>query len=201
MGQRDPRVDEYIARSAEFAKPILRRVRQMVHSQCPDASETIKWGFPHFDYQDKIFCSMAAFKAHCAFGFWLGPLLQIDAKTEKAMGQFGRIASLEDLPDDKTFAKLIQAAMKLQESGAKVPARAKPKGERAPLEVPAVLAAALKKNKAARIVFDGFSYTNRKDYIDWINEAKTEPTREKRLAQTIEWLAGGKVRNWKYLKC
>jgi len=201
MGKRDPRVDEYIARSAEFAKPILRRVRQVVHSQCPEASETIKWGFPHFDYKEKIFCSMAAFKAHCAFGFWLGPLLQIDAKTEKAMGQFGRITSLEDLPDDKTFAKLIQSAMKLQDSGAKVPARAKPKGEREPLEVPAALAAALKKNKAARTVFDGFSYSNRKDYIEWINEAKTEPTREKRLAQTIEWLAEGKVRNWKYLKC
>ncbi len=203
MGKRDPRVDEYIANSADFAKPILRHIRQQLHTHCPECGETIKWGFPHFDYQDKIFCGVAAFKAHCAFGFWLGSLMNIDAKAEKAMGQFGRITSMADLPDDKTFAQLIKTAMKLQESGAKAPARAKPKaeGERAPLVVPAALAAGLKKNKAANAVFEGFTYSKRKEYIEWINEAKTEATRDKRLAQALEWIAEGKSRNWKYQNC
>ncbi len=201
MGSKDKRVDEYIAKSADFAKPILVHIRKLVHTHCPDVAETIKWGFPHFDYQDKIFCSMAAFKAHCAFGFWLGPLMQIDPKADKAMGQFGRITVLADLPDEKTFAKLIKSAMKLSESGAKVPARAKPKTEKAPLAVPAVMAAALKKNKAALATFDGFPPGKRKEYIEWITEAKTEATRDKRLAQAIEWLAEGKSRNWKYQNC
>ncbi len=201
MGTRDPRVDEYIARSADFAKPILRHIRQQLHTHCPEAGETIKWGFPHFDYQDKIFCGVAAFKAHCAFGFWLGSLMKIDAKSEKAMGQFGRITSIADLPDDKTFGKLIQAAMKLQESGAKPPARAKPKGEKAPLAVPDELTTALKKNKVARAVFDAFTPGKRKEYIEWITEAKTEATRDRRIAQAVEWMAEGKTRNWKYQNC
>ena len=125
MGSKDPRVDAYIAKSAEFARPILTHLRKQVHRHCPDASETIKWGMPHFDYHGGIFCNMAAFKQHCAFGFWLGDLLKVDTGLDKAMGDFGRITSLEDLPGDKELAKVIKAAMKLHNAGAKIPAREK----------------------------------------------------------------------------
>jgi uncharacterized protein YdeI (YjbR/CyaY-like superfamily) len=200
MGTKDPRIDAYIAKAAPFAQPILKHLRKLVHENCPDASETIKWSMPHFDYKGAIFASMAAFKAHCAFGFWLGDALRIDAKNQKAMGDFGRIASLDDLPPDKAIARLIKAAMKLHDAGVKLPAREKPKDAK-PLEIPPAFMAALIKNKAALKTFEGFSPSKKKEYVTWYVEAKTEATREKRLAQGVESMAEGKSKNWRYEKC
>jgi uncharacterized protein YdeI (YjbR/CyaY-like superfamily) len=146
-----------------------------------------------------MLCGMSAFKQHCAFGFWKGSLLvaQSDNKNDTAMGQFGRITSLKDLPPKKKIISYIKAAMKLNEDGVKSPALAKRK-PLTPLPVPAVLTGALKRNKKARDIFENFSASNRREYILWITEAKTEETRARRLATTIEWLADGKTRNWKY---
>ncbi len=195
----DPRIDAYIEKSAPFAQPILRHVRAAVHKACPAVQETIKWGFPHFEYHG-ILCSMAAFKAHCAVSFWKGDLLAIANKSDAAMGQFGRLTSIAELPNAREFAQLIRAAMKLNEAGAVAPARPKLSGAECELVAPAVLLAALKKNKAAAATFAGFSYSNKKEYAQWIVEAKTGVTRDKRLQQAVEWLAEGKIKNWKYVR-
>jgi uncharacterized protein YdeI (YjbR/CyaY-like superfamily) len=200
MGTRDPRVDAYIAQAAEFAQPILTYLRGVVHQQCPEVEESIKWGFPHFLYHGML-CSMAAFKQHCSFGFWKGALFVADARNDEAMGQFGRITSLQDAPGKKLLGGYIRQAMQFNESGAKPAGRTKDAVPRPPAEVPDDLAAALKKNRKAAAVFDGFSNTNRREYIEWITQAKRAETREKRLAQTLEWLAEGKPRNWKYQDC
>jgi uncharacterized protein YdeI (YjbR/CyaY-like superfamily) len=199
MPTTDPRVDAYIEKSAEFAKPILTHIRKLVHRACPDISETMKWSFPHFDHKGTV-CSMASFKQHCAFGFWKQSLMEKDAfpAQKTAMGSFGRITSLNDLPDDKVMIGLVHQAIELNERGIKV---AKKPVERKDLVVPDDMTEALKKNKKAKTVFDAFSYSNQKEYVEWITEAKTEATRNKRLATTIEWLAEGKSRNWKYEKC
>ena len=201
MATKDPRVDAYIAKSADFAKPILTHLRKLVHAHCPETVETMKWSMPFFEYGGGVFANMAAFKQHCAFGFWLGNLLKVDTQNEKAMGDFGRIAALADLPADKEIARLIKAAMKLHDAGAKIPARAKPAAGKKEVEVPAAFMTALKKNKKAQATFDAFSPSKRKDYVEWYVEAKAEATREKRLAQAIEWMAEGKARNWKYQNC
>ena len=201
MESKDPRIDAYIAKSADFAKPILQHLRRQVHTHCPDADETMKWSMPHFDYRGGIFCNMAAFKQHCAFGFWLGDLLKVDTGLQKAMGDFGRITSLDDLPGDKQFAKLLKQAMRLHDAGAKAPSREKPKTEKQELAVPAKFMAAVKKNKKALVTFEGFPASKKKEYVQWFTEAKTDATREKRLAQAIEWMAEGKSRNWKYQNC
>jgi len=195
----DPRVDAYIDRSADFAKPILLHIRKLVHAACPDVLETMKWSFPHFDYKDQMMCSMASFKQHCAFGFWKQSLLEDAAfPAEKtAMGSFGRLTSVKDLPDDKTMKKLIGDAMKLNDEGVKVK-RAFVSKDKKELIVPDVLLKTLAKNKAAAETFNNFPYSCKRDYVDWITEAKTDATRDKRLATTIEWLAEGKRRNWKY---
>jgi len=200
MGTTDPRFDAYIAKSAPFARPILKHVRSLMHAHCSDCSETMRWSMPFFDYKGGIFANMAAFKQHCAFGFWLGDLLKVDAKNTKAMGDFGRITSLDDLPSDKEIARLIKAAMKLHDSGAKLPSREKPK-EKKELEIPDAFLAAVKKNKKAFATFDGFTPSKKKEYVEWYVEAKTEATREKRLTQSVEWMAEGKSRNWKYQNC
>lgn len=197
MGKRDPRVDAYIEKSAGFARPILEHLRETVHSACPDVTETIRWGFPHFD-AGGVLCSMASFKAHCAFGFWKGALLFGDnAKGREAMGQFGRIASIADLPPKRELVRLVKAARKLNEEGVAAPAtktgRPKP-----PAEVPADLAAALKKSAKARATFEGFPPSHRREYVEWIVEAKRDETRQRRIAQAVEWHAEGKSRNWKY---
>ncbi|MES2048421.1 MAG: YdeI/OmpD-associated family protein [Pseudomonadota bacterium] len=201
MTNKDPRIDAYIAKSAAFAQPILTHLRALIHAHCPDAVETIKWSVPHFEYQGRILCGCAAFKQHCSFGFWLGDLLPIDTKPDAAMGQFGRITSLADLPSDKDFAKLVKQAMKLQDAGAKAPSRVKPAAEKKELEVPPAFLAAVKKNKLALATFEAFTPSKKKEYVEWYSEAKTEATREKRLAQAIEWMAEGKSRNWKYQNC
>lgn len=195
----DPRVDAYIEKSADFAKPILRHIRELVHKACPDIQETMKWSFPHFDHQGTV-CSMASFKQHCALGFWKQSLMEQDAfPAEKtAMGSFGRITSVKDLPPDKVMIALIHQAVELNEKGIKV---AKKPVDKKDLVVPADLTKALSKNKAAKTAFDKFSYSHKKEYVQWIEEAKTEPTRNKRLATTVEWLSEGKSRNWKYEAC
>ncbi len=197
----DKRIDQYIANSNEFARPVLEHLRKVVHKACPEVTETMKWSFPHFDYKG-IMCSMAAFKEHCAFNFWKASLLEDKSKSlrtagDGGMGNFGRITSVRDLPSEKILTGLIKQAMKLNDEGVADRKLVLAK-ERTP--VPAFLTAALKKNKKAAGVFDGFSNSHRKEYIQWITEAKTEETRKKRLAQTIEWLNEGKPRNWKYLK-
>jgi uncharacterized protein YdeI (YjbR/CyaY-like superfamily) len=193
----DRRIDAYIAKAAPFAQPILEYVRGVVHETCPDVQETIKWGHPHFDYGG-IMCGMSAFKEHCGFGFWRASLiLPAQDKAEEGMGSFGRITSVKDLPAKKILAGYIRKAMALNEGEMKVPARA-PRVPRKESPTPAYLAAALKKNAAARKTFAAFTPSMRREYIDWLTEAKTDDTRDKRLATTIEWLAAGKQRNWKY---
>lgn len=196
----DPRIDAYIAKSADFARPILTHLRQLVHTHCPDATETIKWGMPTFEYKGGIFCHMAAFKAHCAFGFWLGDFLNIETKPDKAMGQFGCIASLADLPSDAKMAKFIREAMKLHDAGVK-PSTKNNAADAEKLVAPSYFLAAIKKNKKALATYTAFTPSKKKEYVEWVVEAKTEVTRDKRLAQAVEWMSEGKVRNWKYINC
>jgi len=200
MPATDPRVDAYIDNAQDFAKPILNHLRKLVHEACPDVQETMKWSFPHFDYKGMM-CSMASFKEHCAFNFWKQVLLEQSAfPAEKtAMGSFGRITSLKDLPSDKTLKKLIVDAARLNDQGVKVN---KPVSkEKKELVVPDILMSALATNALAAETFNNFPYSKKKEYVDWITEAKTDATRDKRLGTTIEWLAEGKARNWKYEKC
>lgn len=191
MPQTDPRVDAYIIKSADFAKPILTHLRKLVHKACPTATETIKWSFPHFDYKGEMLCSMASFKQHCAFGFWKTALMKDAGKLldnrKEAMGSLGKITSLKDLPADKTIIAYIKEAMQLNDDDIKM---VKPKaGIKKELKIPAYFTAALKKNKKATATFGGFNYTNKKEYVEWVTEAKTDDTRQKRLAQAIEWMA------------
>ena len=201
MPTTDPFVDEYIERSKDFAKPILNHIRALVHEACPDVIETKKWSFPHFDYKGMM-CSMASFNEHCAFGFWKQSLIDDAAfPAEKtAMGSFGRIRSLADLPDDATMKKLIHDAMKLNDDGVKV-VKVPVSKEKKELVVPDILLEALARDETASTTFNNFPYSKKKDYVEWIAEAKTDATREKRLATTIEWLAEGKARHWKYENC
>ena len=204
MKNTDPRIDAYIGKSANFAKPILRHLRKVVHEACPGVEETVKWSTPAFTYNGKILCGIAAFKAHCTFGFWhqgMVAVLGADGhKADSAMGSFGRITSLDDLPSDRILARYIRKAAEL--SGSDAPARPRPVHRpAAPLAVPKDLAEALKKKKAAAATFEKISPSHRKEYIEWITEAKRDETRQKRLATTLEWLAEGKSRNWKYENC
>ena len=200
MPATDPRVDAYIDNAQDFAKPILNHLRKLVHEACPDVQETMKWSFPHFDYKGMM-CSMASFKEHCAFNFWKQVLLEQSAfPAEKtAMGSFGRITSLKDLPSDKTLKKLIVDAARLNDQGVKVSKTVSK--EKKELVVPDILMSALATNALAAETFNNFPYSKKKEYVDWITEAKTDATRDKRLGTTIEWLAEGKARNWKYEKC
>jgi uncharacterized protein YdeI (YjbR/CyaY-like superfamily) len=202
MATRDPRIDTYIAKSAEFARPILEHLREVVHAACPQVEETMKWSFPHFQYKGML-CSMAAFKEHCAFGFWKGSLVLGEAGggSEEAMGQFGRITKLGELPSKKVLTGYIKKAMELNEAGVKSPTRSKPKAPKAALVVPDDLAAALEHNAAALATFEKFSPSNKREYVDWITEAKTQATRTRRLETAVEWMAEGKPRNWKYMNC
>lgn len=196
MGKKDPRVDVYIGKSAVFARPILKHLRKIVHAGCPNVDETIKWNFPHFDYKGMM-CSMAAFKSHCAFGFWKASLIFDSKKAEdEAMGHFGRIESIDDLPNEPTLIRYVGKAVQLNDAGVKQP-RAKPRRKEG-LVVPADLKAALQKSARAGKTFEDFSPSNKRDYVEWITEAKREETRKQRLKTSIEWMAEGKVRNWKY---
>ena len=197
MGTRDPRTDAYIAKSADFAKPILTYLREVVHEACPQVQETTKWSSPFFDYKGTM-CQMAAFKEHCAFGFWKGALVVETPEKKEGAGSFGAIRSIKDLPPKKTLIAYIRKAAKLNEEGVKSPTRGKTATKKPDAKVPDYLAAALKKNKTAAKQFEAFSPSCRREYIDWLTEAKTDATREKRLETAIEWIGEGKHRNWKY---
>lgn len=199
MGSKDPRIDGYIAKSADFAKPILKHLRRIVHVGCPKLEETVRWQHPNFDYKG-VMCGMAAFKQHCVFGFWKEALiLDRDTAAEKtAMGSFGCITSLADLPSEKTLIQYVKKAAALNEAGIKVPGRTQPK-KRETMEVPDYFSAALKKNAKARKTFESFPPSKRREYLDWLTEAKREETRNERLATSIKWLAEGKPRHWRYM--
>jgi uncharacterized protein YdeI (YjbR/CyaY-like superfamily) len=196
MGKKDPRVDDYIAKSADFAKPILRHVREVVHKACPDVVETMKWRTPTFDYKG-IMCGMAAFKEHCVVGFWKSTLVIEGERPEGAAGSLGRLTSLKDLPSDRTLLAYIKKAAALNEQGVATPKR-RVGPPKPPLKVPPYLAAALKKNAGARKTFDNFSPSQQREYVEWVTDAKTDATRDKRLATAVEWMSEGKVRHWKY---
>ena len=200
----DPRIDAYVEKKADFAKPVLKHLRQLVHKACPGVEETIKWGMPYFDYKGNALCGMAAFKEHCTFLFWKARLLKdpekiLQVEERGAMGNFDRITSLKDLPSDKILIAYIKEAAKLNENDIKLPPRKK--AAVVELKMPLDFAAALKKNKKAQTVFQNFPAGKKKEYIVWITEAKTEPTKIKRIETAVEWIAEGKGRNWKYEKC
>jgi uncharacterized protein YdeI (YjbR/CyaY-like superfamily) len=196
---RDPRIDDYIDRAAPFAQPILDHVRALVHKACPEVEETIKWGMPTFMHAGRILCGMAAFKQHAAFGFWQHARVVGEGEPRDGMGSYGKMTSVEELPPRKTVLAHVRKAMQLNEDGVKSPARrAAPKP---PPKTPGDLAAALKQHPAAQATFDAFPPGCRREYIDWIVEAKRKETRAKRLGQAIEWMAEGKRRNWKYENC
>ncbi|WP_353721848.1 YdeI/OmpD-associated family protein [Dyadobacter sp. 676] len=205
MSQTDPRIDAYIVKSASFAIPILEYLRALVHETCPQVRETMKWSFPHFEYRGSILCSMASFKQHCAFGFWLESrlsdphnLLAVNGE-RVGMGSLGKITAIEDLPPEEHLKGFIQEAMHLIDSGVKLKKEDKPREPRE-LTIPAYVTDALAGNPAAQKVFENFSYSNKKEYVEWFEDAKTKATREKRIGQALEWLAEGKPRNWKYMK-
>ncbi len=201
---KNKQVDAYIAKSADFAKPILNHLRELVHKACPEVEEKIKWGFPNFDYKG-VMCNMAAFKKHCSFGFWKYSLIHdpkgiLTSRNEGgSMGNFDRITALKDLPSDKILLGFLKQAVELNEKEIKRPVKTTLKGSKS-IATPDYLAKALKKNKKASEVFANFAYSHRKEYIQWFEEAKTEETRHKRIAQAIEWICEGKGRNWKYEK-
>ena len=201
MPQHDPRIDAYIARQADFAKPILEYVRAVVHEACPAVEETLKWSAPSFVHAGGILCGMAAFKQHASFGFWKHALVVGDGEPREGMGSYGKLASIEDLPPRKQLLANIRKAMKLNEEGVKTPAGRKSAMPKPPVPAPADLTAALKKNARAKATFEAFPPGQKREYIAWLTEAKREETRQKRLALAIEWMAEGKRRNWKYENC
>ena len=207
MGTKDPRIDAYIENAAPFAKPILKKLRSLAHKGCPDVVETIKWGMPSFEYKGP-FCGMAAFKAHCTFGFWKSALL-FDDKNSKDKGGASKLAwgapghdavstrieSVADLPPDDVILALIRRAAKLNDDGVKL---SRTTTKKKPLPMPKDFAAALKESKTAATTFKDFSPSAQREYIEWITEAKTDATRQRRIATAVEWIAEGKSRNWKY---
>ncbi len=199
MPTMDPRIDAYIEKSQDFAKPVLTHLRALVHEVCPDVTENIKWSMPSLEYKG-MFCGFASFKQHCTFGFWKEALLkEMKFPTKNAMGSFGRITSLDDLPDDETIKKVIREAVRLNDEGINVPKK-KPM-KKTDLTLSDVLLEALASNDKAAETFENFPPSAQREYVEWITEAKTEATRDKRLATTIEWLSEGKRRNWKYENC
>lgn len=199
--RRDPRVDAYIETAQPFAQPILKNLRRLMLEASPLIKETIKWGFPNYEYKG-ILCNMASFKHHCSFGFWKANLMEdpmgILGKEQQAMGHLGKITALEDLPGDEILIQYIKQAIQLNEAGVKAPV-AKEKSDKPALTMHPSFQAALSSNKKASSTFENFSPSNKKEYMEWVNEAKTEATRHKRIETALQWLEEGKVRNWKYL--
>ena len=198
---RDSRIDQYIESAEPFARPILTHLRDLVHQACPDVTETIKWRMPFFDYKGAL-CSMASFKAHASFGLWKGQLIpevvdHFGDKASDAMGTFGRITSLADLPADAKIVGWIREATDLNVRGEKLPQRTKA-GHKGEVDTPDDLLAALEGNESARLTYEGFPPSKRREYVEWLTDAKTDATRQRRLAQAIEWMAEGKSRMWKY---
>jgi uncharacterized protein YdeI (YjbR/CyaY-like superfamily) len=192
MPKQNPRVDAYIARSADFGRPILLRVRKLVHAACPEVTEAIKWGVPFYEHKG-ILLATPAFKAHCALVFWKGKLIFDKGDQRKKLR---RLTSLADLPGDKILSGYIKQAVEFNEAGVKT-SRLQPKSK-GKLIVPAYFLAALAKNKKALATFQNFIPSCKSEYVEWITEAKREETRAKRIQTAIEWIAKGKSRNWKY---
>jgi len=196
---RDPRIDAYIARAQPFAQPILTAVRERVHAVVPDVEETVKWSMPAYTAGGKILLITAAFKAHAALNFWRGQELRGQQADADAMGQFGKLASVGDLPPEKQLDRLIREAAELAKS-APAPRKAKHSPKPAPVMRPD-FAAALTQAPRARSALDSFPPSAQRDYFEWIAEAKQDATRQKRIATAIEWLSEGKKRHWKYQNC
>jgi uncharacterized protein YdeI (YjbR/CyaY-like superfamily) len=200
MPKTDPRVDAYIKKAKPFAQPILTHLREVVHRAVPGVEETMKWSTPHFDYKG-MFCGIAAFKEHVGFGFWKAALLADHLPGPggpSAAGQFGKIASMQDLPSDRDLTRILKIAKKLNDDEVKAPPMRK--GPRPELKAPADLLAGIAKNKKARATFDNFPPGQRREYIAWVIEARQAATRAKRIETAVEWMAEGKIRNWKYVK-
>lgn len=204
MATKNPRTDDYISRAEPFARPILKRLRRVVHKADPGIVEEIKWSFPNFTYKGKIICHMASFKEHCAFGLWFSSKLNdpdnilADSQKKGGMGSVGRIRTLDDIPSEDTLIRFIRDSIKMVEEGVKIKPERSVKDQT--IKVPADLIMLLKRSRKASRVFDGFSNTHRKEYIQWIEDAKTGITRKKRLETALEWISEGKPRNWKYMK-
>jgi uncharacterized protein YdeI (YjbR/CyaY-like superfamily) len=200
VGTRDPRVDAYIANAAEFAQPVLVYLRNVVHAACPEVEETMKWSMPHFTYKG-ILCGMAAFKEHCAFGFWKEKLIfpSGDGTKTGAMGQLGRITSRSDLPPRKVLLGYIREAVRLNEQDVKVPKSPASRRSGDPA-MPAQFRRALAQHPSAQAAFKRFSPSQQREYVAWIAEAKREETQARRIGTAVEWIAESKPRNWKYLK-
>ncbi|MEN9521651.1 MAG: hypothetical protein RL065_28 [Bacteroidota bacterium] len=201
MPTTDNRIDAYIEKAQPFAQPILKKIRATVHKACPEATETIKWGFPVFEYKG-LLCGFASFKAHCSFNLWKYKLVEdkhglIEKGERDGMGIFGKITSLKDLPSEKIMMDYLKQAIELNEKGIKAPAPARNKIN-PPLIIPDEFKKALQKNVAAKIAFEAFSYSHKKEYVEYINEAKREETKVSRIEKSIEKLAEGKSHNWKY---
>jgi uncharacterized protein YdeI (YjbR/CyaY-like superfamily) len=201
MGKRSREIDAYIAKSQPFAQPILEHLRELVHEVCPEVEERIKWSHPAFEYKGP-FAMMASFKAHATFGLWKHSLLvgtdsKLAAASEQAMGSFGRLTSLADLPSRRTLVSLLRKAMKLNEDGIKQPTRAAAK-KQIVVRPPADFLTALRRNKKALATYQALPPGAKRDYVEWVTEAKTQATRERRLSTAVAWMAEGKRRNWKY---
>jgi hypothetical protein len=199
MAQKDPRIDAYIAQAAPYARPILKRLRLIVHRACPDVIETLKWSNPSFEHHG-LLCGIVAFKSYCTFGLWKDKLVRArgGAAAAKLLDAAGKVASVDEIPDEAALGELIRLAAGLNEQGVnEVRKTPRPKG---PVEVPDDLKKALDKNKNAKAVFDAFSPSHMREYVEWITEAKQAATRARRLEQAIVWMAEGKARNWKYAR-
>jgi uncharacterized protein YdeI (YjbR/CyaY-like superfamily) len=195
---KDERVDAYIARQADFARPILEHLRAAVHAACPECEEAMKWSMPAFLYKGKQLAGMAAFKAHATFGFWQRSGERGEESKAGAMGDFGRLTNVADLPDDTELAALIHKNMALIDAGAKT---VRNKTVKVPIEMPDDLAAALRASPAAQTTYDGFPPGCRREYLEWVTSAKRPETRSKRIAEAVQMMAEGKKRNWKYEGC
>lgn len=203
MATKDKRIDAYITKSPVFAQSILNHLRELIHQACPEVEETIKWGMPHFDYHGAAMCHFAAFKQHCAFGFWKASIMSdpynlFEKESKTAMGSLGQIKALADLPSKEILIKYIKEAARLNKEEVKLPS--KKASEKKELIVPDYFFEAVGKNTDALRTFEGFSYSNKKEYVEWVTGAKTDETRQQRLATAVEWMAEGKVKNWKYMK-
>jgi uncharacterized protein YdeI (YjbR/CyaY-like superfamily) len=197
MPTKDKRIDAYIAKSADFAKPILIRLREIVHESCPDCEETLKWGHPTFMYGGAILCGMVAFKQRCGLHFWKGALINPNRAQDAQWAKLEQLVRISDIPPKKTLAGYIKAGMALNDAGINVPKA--PVKAKKDLIVPDAFMAAMKKSKKALATFDAFSPSHKREYVEWITDAKGEDTRARRIAQAVEWMAEGKPRNWKYM--
>ena len=197
MASRDKRIDAYIAKAAPFARPILTHLRGVVHEACPDVEETLKWGAPAYMHEG-ILCITAAFKAHCALVLWRAPLIVGAVKSRDSRGHFGKLTAVKDLPSKKILIGLLKQAVQINEAGTKTSQRAKRAPKKA-VATPADLATGLRKSAKARAAWADFSPSAKREYIDWITEAKRPETRAERLKTTLKWVAEGKQRHWKYM--